>query len=234
MHIIYNYVIWHPMMVCKTDYFGWPRTCWCGLQAASSWWRHVPSQRSASKWTGDPLGISYEYSGSYIGSYVGRCIIIGSKLSNDTWVCPKIGMYIPRMFGHCDSKHITVLTCSNPAPIHWLRRSLAGHLHDSNHFQLAMIYPYIYMYPYMHIYVSLHAFIYIYMARKITVYPTCIYDHLCIMTGWWLFFLLGLGDFGIIIIIIEGAQWNINIIYIYTYIYNSSADHHHQHHHDNK
>ena len=162
MHIIYNYVIWHPMMVCKTDYFGWPRTCWCGLQAASSWWRHVPSQRSASKWTGDPLGISYEYSGSYIGSYVGRCIIIGSKLSNDTWVCPKIGMYIPRMFGHCDSKHITVLTCSNPAPIHWLRRSLDGHLHDSNHFQLAMIYPYIYMYPYMHIYVSLHAFIYIY------------------------------------------------------------------------
>jgi hypothetical protein len=161
MHIIYNYVIWHPMMVCKTDYFGWPRTCWCGLQAASSWWRHVPSQRSASKWTGDPLGISYEYSGSYIGSYVGRCIIIGSKLSNDTWVCPKIGMYIPRMFGHCDSKHITVLTCSNPAPIHWLRRSLDGHLHDSNHFQLAMIYPYIYiciptciyMYPYMQLYI---------------------------------------------------------------------------------
>ena len=163
MHIIYNYVIWHPMMVCKTDYFGWPRTCWCGLQAASSWWRHVPSQRSASKWTGDPLGISYEYSGSYIGSYVGRCIIIGSKLSNDTWVCPKIGMYIPRMFGHCDSKHITVLTCSNPAPIHWLRRSLDGHLHDSNHFQLAMIYPYIY--------VSLHAYICI---------PTCIYIYIYI------------------------------------------------------
>lgn len=53
-------------------------------EAASSWWRHVPSQRSASKWTGDPLGISYEYSGSYIGSYIGRCIIICGKLSNDT------------------------------------------------------------------------------------------------------------------------------------------------------
>ena len=177
-------------------------------EAASSWWRHVPSQRSASKWTGDPLGISYEYSGSYIGSYIGRCIIICGKLSNDTWVCPKIGMYIPRMFGHCDSKHITVLTCSNPAPIHWLRRSLDGHLHDSNHFQLAMIYPYIYiyMYPYMHIYiyVSLHAFIYIWQEKSRFTRPA----FMIIYVSW------RVGDFGIIIIIIEGAQWNINIIYI--------------------
>ena len=175
-------------------------------EAASSWWRHVPSQRSASKWTGDPLGISYEYSGSYIGSYIGRCIIICGKLSNDTWVCPKIGMYIPRMFGHCDSKHITVLTCSNPAPIHWLRRSLDGHLHDSNHFQLAMIYPYIYICipTCIYIYVSLHAFIYIWQEKSRFTRPA----FMIIYVSW------RVGDFGIIIIIIEGAQWNINIIYI--------------------
>lgn len=94
------------MMVCKADDFGWPRTCLLVRreEAASSWWRHVPSQRSASEWTGDPLGIygisceylveydTYivEYSGIYsgdnndIGRYSVTCIIIGGKLSNDT------------------------------------------------------------------------------------------------------------------------------------------------------